>query len=94
MAKRRILKKSISYIAGDLLWEVLVCKLYIPGVNPEKADAVMSRVIEMQDNFLRRAGHPAGKDNKKIVKEYYRKFRTDLQTEIDGIAAEIGELSK
>ena len=31
MAKRRILKKEISYVAGELFTEALVCKLYIPG---------------------------------------------------------------
>lgn len=28
MAKRRILKKDISYVAGDLFSEALVCMLY------------------------------------------------------------------
>ena len=36
MAKRRILKKDISYVAGDLFSEALFCKLYLPGVNSEK----------------------------------------------------------
>lgn len=46
MAKRRILKKEISYVAGELFTEALVCKLYIPGVNQEKADALMARILE------------------------------------------------
>ncbi|MBP3519050.1 MAG: hypothetical protein J6K31_11770 [Parabacteroides sp.] len=94
MAKRRILKKDISYVAGDLFSEALVCMLYIPGVDPEKADVVMARILDMQDEFVRRANHPDGKENKKRVKEYYRKLRADLQTEINAIATEIGELSK
>ena len=49
MAKRRILKKDISYVAGDLFSEALFCKLYLPGVNSEKADVVMARVLDMQD---------------------------------------------
>ena len=40
MAKRRILKRDISYVAGDLFSEALFCKLYLPGVNSEKADVV------------------------------------------------------
>ncbi len=87
MAKRRILKKDISYVAGDLFSEALVCMLYIPGVDSAKADVVMARILDMQDEFIRRANRPDGKENKKRVKEYYRKLRTDLQTEI-------GELSK
>ena len=41
MAKRRILKKDISYVAGDLFSEALVCMLYIPGVDSGKADVVI-----------------------------------------------------
>ena len=91
MAKRRILKRDISYVAGDLFSEALFCKLYLPGVNSEKADVVMARVLDMQDELIRR---PDGKENKKRVKEYYCKLRADLQTEINAIATEIGELSK
>ena len=94
MAKRRILKKDISYVAGDLFLETLICMLYVPGVDSGKADVVMSRILDMQDEYVRRANRPDGKDNKKRVKEYYRKLRADLQTEINAIATEIGELSK
>ena len=90
MAKRRILKKEISYVAGELFTEALVCKLYIPGVNQEKADALMARILDMQDCYIVRAGHPDGKDNKALVRNYYRKLRD----EVNAIADEIGELSK
>ena len=69
MAKRRILKKDISYVAGDLFSETLFCKLYLPGVDSEKADVVMARILDMQDEFIRRANCPDGKENKKRVKE-------------------------
>lgn len=94
MAKRRILKKDISYVAGDLFLETLICMLYVPGVDSGKADVVMARILDMQDEYVRRANRPDGKDNKKRVKEYYRKLRADLQTEINAIATEIGELCK
>lgn len=94
MASRRILKKDISCVAGDLFWEALICKLYIPGVDKAKAEVIMSRVLDMQDDFIGRANRPDGKDNKVLVKEYYRKLKVDLLTEINAIASEIGELSK
>lgn len=94
MAKRRILKKNIGYVAGDLFTEVLICKMFIPGVEKKRAEAVMSRILDMQDEYVRRANCPDGKENKTLVKEYYRKLMVDLQTEVDAIASEIGELSK
>ena len=68
MAKRRILKRDISYVAGDLFSEALFCKLYLPGVNSEKADVVMARVLDMQDEFIRRA-QPSGRKRKQETGE-------------------------
>ena len=78
MAKRRILKKEISYVAGELFTEALVCKLYIPGVNQEKADALMARILDMQDSYIVRAGHPDGKDNKALVRKLLSQIKRGL----------------
>lgn len=72
MAKRRILKKEIGYTAGNLFLEAMFCKLYLPGTNPEAGDSIMTRILDMQDNFICRAGKPDGKDNAKLVKAYYK----------------------
>ena len=93
MAKRRILKKEISDGAGELFTEALVCKLYIPGVNQEKADALMARILAMQDSYIVRAGHPDRTDTKALVRHYYRKLRKDLQNEVNALAHLIGESS-
>ena len=94
MAKRRILKKDISRIAGDLFSEVLVCKLYIPGVDQEKADALLTRILDIEDDLICRAHRPDGKDNPQWVKAYYRKLLADLQKEADEISDGITALSK
>ena len=94
MAKRRILKKDISYVAGDLFTEVLICQAFVPGTEQEKADSVMSRILQMQDEYIRRAQRPDGNSDRKHVKEYYRKLRADLQAEVDAIGEEIASLSK
>lgn len=94
MAKRKDLKKDINYVAGELFSEILVCKLYIPGTDGGKSDILMTRVLDMQDEFLSRAQRANGKDNKALVKQYYRKLRVDLQTQIDAIGNEIASLNK
>lgn len=92
MAKRRILKKNISYIAGDLFTEVLVCKMLIPGVDAGKIEELLTRIVDMQEDFIRRAHFPDGKDNRVLVKEYYRKLLVDLETEANAIVREIEDL--
>ena len=93
MAKRRILKKrSATWLVNCSRKRWFANCIY--GVNQEKADALMARILDMQDSYIVRAGHPDGKDNKALVRNYYRKLREDLQNEVNAIADEIGELSK
>ena len=94
MAKRRLLKKDISYIAGDLFTETLFCRLYIPGVDPEKADLLLSKIVDMQEDFRQRAGNPDGKDNPKVVRAYYKDLWAKLQIEVNEIGTAIDALSK
>lgn len=94
MASKRLLKKNIGYIAGDLFTEVLICKLFIPATDQEKAEVLMTRILDMQDEFAKRSNRPDAKENKKRVKEYYSKLIADLQAEINSIGTEIAELSK
>ncbi|MDL2255003.1 hypothetical protein LJC44_00190 [Parabacteroides sp. OttesenSCG-928-G06] len=94
MAKRRTLKRDISYIAGELFTEVLVAKMLAPKVDQEAADIVMVRILDMQDEFIKRAASPGGKNNAKLVKTYYKKLVADLQTEVEAIILAIEELNK
>lgn len=94
MAKKRILKKNISYIAGELLTDALLCSLFIQNVDKDAVEAVMSRILEMEDRFIRRANHPDAKDNKTLVKEYYKKLLVDLETEANAIGLELEKLNK
>ncbi|MDR0431537.1 MAG: hypothetical protein LBH58_13845 [Tannerellaceae bacterium] len=94
MAKRRILKKNIGYIAADLTTEVLVCKMLLPDVNHDEMDNLLINIFKMQEEFVRRAHYPDGKDNKLLVKKYYKKLFIDLETEVNTIVKEIEELRK
>lgn len=94
MAKRRILKREVADVAGELFAETLFCSLHLPNTDKEKADQVMTRILDMQDNFICRISHPDGKDNSVLVKAYYKKLKEDLQKEVNAIAEEIRELSK
>ena len=94
MANKRLLKKEIACVASELFTEVLFCSLFIPGTDKDKADQLMARVLDMQDDFICRAGKPDGKENPAMVKAYYKKLRAELQQEVDAIAEEITALNK
>lgn len=94
MAKRRILKKCIGYIAGDLFTEVLVYKMLYSTIEPDKADGVLKDIYLLQEEFIRRAHKPDGKDNKALVKEYYKKLLVDFEAKTAAIVQEIEALQK
>ncbi|WP_106830914.1 hypothetical protein [Parabacteroides pacaensis] len=94
MAKRRILKKTINGVTGELFTELLFCQTFLPAVEPEKVEGVMKRIFEVQDEFLCRAQHPDGNRDRKRVKRYYRKLRADFENEVNAINQDLGSLSE
>ena len=44
--------------------------------------------------MITRVSHTDGKDNRALVRKYYKELRADLEKEVEAVMAEIGELSK
>lgn len=86
--KRRILKKQVNYIAGELFAECVVLSKVVPGVDSQKVDELMARVLYMQDEFICRISHTQPGN----VKGFYKAFRADFQAQVDAIIDEIGNL--
>ncbi len=90
MASRRELKKNVNYIAGELFAECVVCSLLIPGTDKQKADDVMAKILKMQDEFISRISHTEPGN----VKGFYKKFRSDFNSNVVEIIDEIEKLNK
>ncbi|MGP1476168.1 MAG: hypothetical protein ACTTJK_01665 [Phocaeicola sp.] len=80
MAKRRLLKKKLSYIAGELLTASLV-----DGVNHEKVVESVSNVL----NLIPRVSHTEPGN----VKGFYKTLMTDLDKEIQAVANELNKVA-
>ena len=93
MAKRKDLKKAIDYLSGDLMMETLLCSLQ-PKFDKAKLEEIMDRIGSMTTEFRGRVQHPAGTDNKQLVKQYYKKLREDFDAEVDKIYTELMLLNK
>ena len=81
MASRKVLKKNVNYIAGELFAECLMNSLYVPGTDKKKADELMAEILKMQDEFISRISHTEPGN----VKGYYKKFRSDFNAKVDSI---------
>jgi len=94
MAKKRMLKKYVGFFAGELFAETLLVSLLTPKSDQSKSEELMTRILDMQEEFIRRVNHIDAKDNKALVKEYYKKLKVDFQREVMAIAGEIEALGK
>lgn len=89
MASRRLLKKNVNYIAGELFAECLINRLYVPGADKDKADKLMAEVLDMQHEFISRISHTEPGN----VKGFYKKFHEDFSKSINDIVDKIGKLN-
>ncbi len=88
MAKRRILKKSINYIIGDLFTECVYIRLTLPEAEQAKTDQIMTDILNLQDDFVSRISHTEPGN----VKGFYKKLHEDFNAKVDGILEAMGQL--
>ncbi|HXK75858.1 MAG TPA: hypothetical protein PLK40_05240 [Bacteroidaceae bacterium] len=88
MASRRNLKKGISYVMGELFTETVTFRNYIPGIDPEKADAVLGKILAAHEDFIMRISHTEPGN----VKGYYKKFGEDFHVIINEILQDMNNL--
>lgn len=94
MANKRDLKKAVHHVTAALFSEGIVFKEFIPGVDADKADKLLDKVLSFQDEYLCRINSYGGKQDAKLVKEYFKKLTADITTEAQGLFKEINDLNK
>ena len=85
MASKRTLKKQINRIASALFTECLIQSLYVPGADKAKCDALMGRILTLQDEYLKRVCHVEPGN----VKLYFKKLKEGFNKEVEFILGEI-----
>ncbi len=88
MANRRTLKKQINYICSELFAECVALSHYQIKVEQKDLDNVMTRILLMHDEFIRRISHTEPGS----TKLYYKKLRADFNTQVDEVVGVISQL--
>ena len=87
MSNKRDLKKTINYICSDLFAECVAASLY--GGKPEKenVDALLTSILVVHTNYIRRISHPEpGISAKKYYRDLIESFNKEVGEVIDQIA--------
>ncbi|GAF01440.1 hypothetical protein [Saccharicrinis fermentans] len=80
MANIRELKKDINYLASEIVTQGYLKLTLMNTVKEEDITPILTEAIRMRNEFIARTNHPDGKNNRKLVKKYYNKLRTDLMS--------------
>lgn len=88
MANRRTLKKHINYICSELFAECVALSHYKKTVEQKDVDNVMTRILLMHDEFIRRISHTEPGS----TKLYYKKLRSDFNIQVEEIVNAISQL--
>lgn len=89
MGSIKELKKNINNISGELFNECLFSRIYLKNADTQKIDKIITKILQKQNEFLKRSKHTDGKNNAKLVTNYYKKLKEDINKHIEEIVFEL-----
>lgn len=92
MANLRGIKKDIAYLVGEVISNANLA-FYFQGEAAQKPLCeVIEKSIDLHNNLIERANHPAEKHNSKLVRKHYSAIKTDLMVGVDGLFNDISTI--
>ncbi len=85
--KRRKLKKTINYLAGELFAECIALMEY-EKVNEQSVSLVMEHILMMQTDMINRLSHV----EKGCTRLFFKKLREDIANQTELIVEDINGL--
>jgi len=88
MASKRLLKRDVNYVMGDIIEAAYVHQLANPKQDPEKTEAIVDEAIKGFDELM-------SKINQKNVenkKQHFKTIEKELETKAQDLVAKINEL--
>ena len=93
MASVRRLKKDIDYLVSEVVADCYTFSYFHPAKQAEAIN-IINEAIELRQELISRANNPDGKDNKKLVKAYYKAIWKELFDKVDGMFNKISQINK
>ncbi len=78
MASIRDLKKDTDFLTSEVFTECYVKQFAKADIDKKRLAEIMVEAVKFRSEFIARTNHSNGKENPKIVKEYFKKLRHDL----------------
>ncbi|MCQ2336743.1 MAG: hypothetical protein MJ010_06160 [Paludibacteraceae bacterium] len=92
MASKRGLKKDLNYLYSDLMLDAFATFCNKEKKDEEKTAALLNKISDNYADFIKRVNCTDGKENKKIVKAYYKKLGESILQDVLNLSEEIDKL--
>lgn len=92
MANVRGIKKDIAYLVSEVISNANLA-FYFQGDAAQKPLCdVIEKAIDLHNDLINRANHPAEKHNPKLVRKHYNAIRAELIGGVDGLFGDISKI--
>lgn len=88
MASKRLLKRDVNYVMGDIIEAAYIHQLASPKQDPKKTEEIVEEAIATFDELI-------AKINKKDVenkKQHFKSVEKDLETKANALVEKINKL--
>ncbi|MDR2287517.1 MAG: hypothetical protein LBE04_08625 [Prevotellaceae bacterium] len=92
MASIKNLKKDISYLISEIIYDIKLYMLLNPEQNTGTVYSIIEDAVELHNLMYQRANHPDGKDSPKLVRQHYSVLRADLTSQTHSLFERISKL--
>ena len=90
MSNKRDLKRIISSICGDLFTEGIAASLYGEYRNKENAEAILTSILIMHNNYIRRVSHV---EPGMAAHAYFKDLKDKFSKEVNEIVDQLNNLA-
>jgi hypothetical protein len=85
MASRKNLKKDLNYLTNELLTECFTYQFFHVDMDPKKASEIAAFILNNRNDLANRIKNVENKDNPKLVKEHFKKIRSDFEKSVEAL---------
>ena len=88
MASKRLLKRDVNYVMGDIIDAAYLHQMANPKEDPKKSEAIVDEAIADFDELISKINQKDVEDKKK----HFRAIENDLETKAKDLVEKINKL--
>ncbi len=82
MASKKNLKKNLNYLTNELITECFTYQYIHVDMDPKLVNEVAATILNNRNDLVNRINNIEKKDDPKLVKEHFKKIRTDFEKSV------------